>query len=632
MANSIDIGLRIPEELIWTVIQQTEDVETMQNWCIAITYHKDLYPRALQKRWGSITIGRDDLVAPPYMVQLSTIGKRGTLYRHQEIANYRQRVSCENQLNGTGLIEAATKEQLLGRAMPATYIKKLVLNFRFDHDVEKPLYRHGSGSEGLPGDILEYSLVRLFPHLTKAESITVDCRVPQELLKAIATLTGGRLKSLTFRISSTMACFRSPGRKGLCSQYLLKWEKLEKLKSLEVLEIRELASKEGYEIALAVRELHSLKRVLLKTDRQPGSPDRLFVYLTDPSPLQKFFDSIFPTSDGAEVLSKTCGLPKTLESLVLLDSFHLGSRRAKIGSPPSHYRSSYPFLSEIVIDLADHDSCFNLMKWLSDTVLSTIKIPCHILNIHRPFEPVPTVAALQTEQFINTVVYHPLSLLSELVLLDAWTIEPGLCDHLNKRLENCFSIEELILGTEEPWNYRFNALLRSNMFRDPKEGGSRKWGSKIKRLRIEHFNLSEVKFDWLSAPEWAHLRVLILDSWQTSPLTSSQMQYPTMSALPESAIATAFALKAIPNLRVVVVGAFQFWIHRASTPVVMYLSEAQKHPAFRADVKSWLTARDRSFLKGDSPYIPPKCRSTEIPLQDTLGLSNYLVLRRVDGA
>ena len=312
MAESTVMGLRIPEGLISIIVQQTDDVETLQNWCVATFYHRNLYKVALRKRWASITINHDDLIASPNEVQLSK--EQGSHFPNKQSSMLGQTPSRNNLANGTGLINLATNTLRAG-PIPATQITTLVLDFRFDDDMERPEYKSGGDNKGLPGDTLEHSLALLFQHLEKVEAITVDCQMPQEMLNAITNSTDGHLTSLKIRVSPTSAYFCSPGRNGLCQQYLLNWEGLLRMKSLEVLEVRELAFGEGHGLALAVRELPALKRLLVKSNDQYG---------TDPSPLQDFFDQTFPTSSGIRYLSKTCGLPNKLESLVLIDSFYAG--------------------------------------------------------------------------------------------------------------------------------------------------------------------------------------------------------------------------------------------------------------------------------------------------------------------
>ncbi|MCJ1383349.1 hypothetical protein MMC17_006462 [Xylographa soralifera] len=158
--------------------------------------------------------------------------------------------------------------------------------------------------------------------------------------------------------------------------------------------------------------------------------------------------------------------------------------------------------------------------------------------------------------------------MSELVLLDAWNMIPRLCDYLNKPFENHFTVEELVLDAEAIWPLNgYNDIV-----------GSRRWGSRIKRLRIEHVTLSQIELDRLSTLAWARLRVLMLDSLRTLPLTRSREQFQSMAVFPESHMAMEAALKHVADLRVVVISAFQFWIHRASTSVVTYLAEAHSYP------------------------------------------------------
>ncbi|MCJ1387593.1 hypothetical protein MMC18_000436 [Xylographa bjoerkii] len=226
MAYTTDIGLRIPEELIRIIIQQTEDVETLRNWCITARYWKSLHAFSLQKRWTNITINHDNLIASPNEVRLST--EQESHYQYKRSSNNGQRPSRDNLINGTGLINSATKSLLAGM-IPATQITELVLNLRFDDDAERTERRYDWDSSGPPGDTLEHSLALLFPSLIRVESTAVDCKVPQELLNAITTINSPQLKTLKIRASPARGYFCSPGRNGLCQKYVLKWEELQRL-------------------------------------------------------------------------------------------------------------------------------------------------------------------------------------------------------------------------------------------------------------------------------------------------------------------------------------------------------------------------------------------------------------------
>ncbi|MCJ1383348.1 hypothetical protein MMC17_006461 [Xylographa soralifera] len=248
-------------------------------------FHRNPYKTALRKRWARITINHDDLVAS--LAPVRFFMEQGSHSLHKQTPDFGQRPSRDNLVNGAGPINLATKALQWG-PIPATQITKLVLDFRFEDDAETPEYRCGGEFEGLPDDTLEYSLALLFPHLEKVEAITVDCPVPQRAISVLLAVVDS-------------------------DKYLLKWNKLPVLKLLESLEIRELAFGEGHGLALATRELPLFKRLLVKTDDRYG---------TYPSPLLNFFDRTFPTSNCVNDLSKTCVLPKSLKSLVLLDNFY----------------------------------------------------------------------------------------------------------------------------------------------------------------------------------------------------------------------------------------------------------------------------------------------------------------------
>ena len=314
------------------------------------------------------------------------------------------------------------------------------------------------------------------------------------------------------------------------------------------------------------------------------------------------------------------------------------SRGATVRAPPLNYRSPHQFLTEVSVDLYDHNSFFNIIKWFSESPLSTIRVPSDPINPLSKYQSTPTAETLQLKRFISTVIYESQNLLSELILLDAWKIEPGLCELLNNTLENRFIVEELVLGSRDPRSYGRYVSTRNSMLENNDIVGSRSWGSKLKRLRVMHIDLHKLELDCLASPDMANLRILMLDSLpQDSSSDSAQQRFPAPETTPEGCTAVAIASESLSCLRVLVIGVYHFWIHLASTPVVMYLADAQKHPDHCTEVESWLTVDDRSFLNGDVPYIPLRDRLAEKrrltssgPLVDSIRarLSNYLVLRR----
>ena len=170
--------------------------------------------------------------------------------------------------------------------------------------------------------------------------------------------------------------------------------------------------------------------------------------------------------------------------IISLSNIHR-SRSAKVHPPPPGYHLPYPLLTEVSLDLQDQESSFNLVEWISHSALSTIKVPGNLLESCQTLEPGHLVPGSQAKRFVNTFINDSQSVLSDLVLLDAWNMIPYRCDYLNKALEHHFAVEELVLGTQNPWypNGHDDVV------------GIERWGSRIKRFWVEHIDLSQVELD-----------------------------------------------------------------------------------------------------------------------------------------
>jgi hypothetical protein len=177
-------------------------------------------------------------------------------------------------------------------------------------------------------ETLEFSVARLFPHLSNVEKVIVGGIVPQELLDSITAITSNQLRSLRLRVGESRGHFRRRDRKNQWGHTSLRWDSLSRIRWLRILEIRHLKHGEGESLSRALKDLCILKRLVVATSNPRPSMEHIGE-IEETSPFNELFDYVFPDKQDAtnstslEYEAKH-GLPFTLESLVLIDSGYEG--------------------------------------------------------------------------------------------------------------------------------------------------------------------------------------------------------------------------------------------------------------------------------------------------------------------
>ena len=281
---------------------------------------------------------------------------------------------------------------------------------------------------------------------------------------------------------------------------------------------------------------------------------------------------------------------------------------------------------------------------------------------------------------MQSVIWKHTNTLRQITLLNAWQDNTSLrgygrypLQELNANWDSTFTPQELVLGTTPPSNlieYRYYpsdspdgrtelrdycnfiiTLIRQNYY-----------GSSLRRLRIDQINFYEdVLDDFFAHLSCDNITVLMLYPWPRAT-NHSDFQLPCdLKMFKEGQVAMTVVSHGLPELRVLVIGGYHFWIDRSPPKTrepnaalspsfpglrLWHLSLAEQDPDQSIAIKRWLTRRDRYFMS-DLPPHPRlqdswarsywedesnNCLLIRDPCLQMRKHRNYTVLHRQDGA
>ena len=241
------IWSKLPEHLIFYIIEQTQDTKTLRNWCEATKGRRTYYLHlvALRNRWKTFTIHRKNLL---YDFEAAGHTDYFTAKRHKE-----------RDSNGEiyGAIRQPSKNLRFG-VKPATLIKHLIVNSQTGY------YRTRLPGEwkGLPG--VNRTLELLMRHTSGLEEIIHFgplCQQDLDHFTSHRTLTKIRLRKLHHY--TIPGSYEGPEVLPRLhrSHLQISFAKLTRLSKLTVLDVSQLATREAYYLAVAVRVLAHLRRL-----------------------------------------------------------------------------------------------------------------------------------------------------------------------------------------------------------------------------------------------------------------------------------------------------------------------------------------------------------------------------------
>lgn len=239
----------LPHDLIYIVIKMTDDVQTLQNWCLATRFNKLLHPMALKKRWTITELTWPDVVG----------------WAIDEPALWLKRATYPTLLNGRPIYPA-----------PASLIHRLVLSFGPDDP----------RNYGIPFDKIilkkfgqEHILFSLLARCNNLKEISHSGHLLPEILSRVCDLHRDGLLSLHLQMTPPITSrqrrhiveetgiFRSSfcryEKSASDGPIYPNWARLMRLKTLKRLEIGHLSPICAYDLAGAINHLPSLEKLLI---------------------------------------------------------------------------------------------------------------------------------------------------------------------------------------------------------------------------------------------------------------------------------------------------------------------------------------------------------------------------------
>ena len=339
MPGSLWAGL--PVELVLLVIQQTDDKQTLLNWCKATRGNAILQQDSLLYAWKDSCICANDLLLAPDEIEneewalrpeagrskadhdpddlqvdpdtwppprIKTIPGTGVSRRHTA------RLLRGNRQNPNSKINQAFTS--FGNLVPAHSIRHLRLDLRIETLLSSEYPRLQPSIQSLV-----YSLKVLFPHLNNVENLVLDGPTPSEVIHQVAKqLNPSKLKSLTVRASYTDYIYLRDDVEPGTGCEVIDFAGLTKFKELETLIVKDLVRGDHSSLCGVLSKLTSLKRLDVSV-RPYTEAERLYAPGNSISPLELLVGGSARSHHDGSLL---CHLPPSLKSLRMVDNYYLG--------------------------------------------------------------------------------------------------------------------------------------------------------------------------------------------------------------------------------------------------------------------------------------------------------------------
>ena len=302
--------------------------------------------------------------------------------------------------------------------------------------------------------------------------------------------------------------------------------------------------------------------------------------------------------------------------------------------------SSYPFLTDVCIGLDQRDEVVGkILTWLQAPI-TRLTIPSERNFFYHPCPPKEADPSFQT--YLDRIIPQG-STVQQLTLLNLWDSHLQLTEDLENECLSSFIAQELVLGTEPKQYYfkrRSNRELNtiSKRLQGSQEHCAKlgRWGTNIRRMRIEDVPRSDSYFSDFANPSLDNLKVLVI------ALCSAHRSEVESDLLVERPIAEQIAAQKFPNLRIITVRAARFWLQREKPTrlsleksivvKIWRLSEALSDPEQRLEINRCLDDDDWRFMDGDVPHSPEPLVDFQRFDAGMYARSNYMVLHRKPSA
>ena len=136
---------------------------------------------------------------------------------------------------------------------------------------------------------------------------------------------------------------------------------------------------------------------------------------------------------------------------------------------------------------------------------------------------------------------------------------------------------------------------------DRAHGEIGRWGTKLRRLRIDHIEIDNLDLDGLSDPSYMELKIIML---RPSRQRLDNLSFSSSTDLNQTSVrnlALSIAKHTLPALRVIVIGPCWFWVEKREgdsvpAPTLWDWGSARQDAAQSLEIFEHLSPLDWSFL------------------------------------
>ena len=300
-----EIWSRLPQELVDAIIKATDDAETLECWHLATSHHLPLSRSVQRAQWRYLTVDELDLVPQ------SGADTERARYRRKSFRQTRRPQKEEGKLYGA--FDLRTPRNT---ALACTEHLTLKLLFWYTRHQS---FQACSNQEiyYVTGETLHHSMDALFTGNRRLQSVTVEGRVPDLVVRSIISMPGReRLRALNIRRCRVFGWFfyLRLTEKGPATELDLDLSGLWPAPQLHRLEITMLQETELRGLAKSLVQLRNLQALeLVMAGRQSLCPLMELLSLATKAPKEEggFGDPEQPVPP----------FPPTLKVLTLIDGW-----------------------------------------------------------------------------------------------------------------------------------------------------------------------------------------------------------------------------------------------------------------------------------------------------------------------
>ena len=293
-------------------------------------------------------------------------------------------------------------------------------------------------------------------------------------------------------------------------------------------------------------------------------------------------------------------------------------------------------LTNLCVDVGNIDWIPTLVNCFPDGTLKSLSVP----GCSRDGDP-PTTG---DHTYIDHSITRHMGALDKVRLLRAWRTDQRWIDELSDRWQGTYAIQELILGTRNPewykgpkstWKKKSPAPTLTQYLcgfhRKPTDTRCGRWGSELRRIRIDDIHCPYLNVSVLSEPFYSHLKILMLRPAprgaykpnENNPNRPSSCE-PVGETIRDKLTKPIIA-RGAPSLRVIVIRANWYWVSRdtaaasgsshehehehehdaaANNGKIWTWGDARCDPTQNEIMSSTLDEADLDFLERSSEAVP----------------------------